>query len=81
MKYFNERLKEALQLRGMTPIKLADKIGVQGGYISKLLSGKINNTNYIDAISECLNVNVTWLKSGDGLPVVGTETHYVDIPL
>ncbi|NDK98884.1 helix-turn-helix domain-containing protein [Photorhabdus bodei] len=81
MKYFNECLKEALQLRGMTPIKLADKIGVQGGYISKLLSGQINNTKYIDAISECLNVNVTWLKSGDGLPVVGTETHYVDIPL
>ncbi|WP_445375095.1 helix-turn-helix domain-containing protein [Photorhabdus tasmaniensis] len=75
MKYFNECLKEAFQLRGMTPIKLADKIGVLGGYIAKLLSGKINNTKYIEVISEYLNVNVTWLKSGDRLPVVGTETH------
>ncbi|WP_198672736.1 helix-turn-helix domain-containing protein [Photorhabdus sp. CRCIA-P01] len=81
MKYFNERLKEALQLRGITSTQLAHQIGVQGGYISKLLSGQINKTKYIDAISESLNVNVTWLKSGDGLPVVGTETHYVDIPL
>ncbi|TDB44146.1 hypothetical protein C5468_22885 [Photorhabdus luminescens subsp. mexicana] len=81
MKYFNERLKEALELRGMTPTNLAHRIGVQGGYISKLLSGQISNTKHIGAISECLNVNIGWLKSGDGLPVVGTETHYVDIPL
>ncbi|MCA6219616.1 helix-turn-helix domain-containing protein [Photorhabdus antumapuensis] len=76
MKYFNERLKEALELRGMTPTNLAHRISVQGGYISKLLSGQISNTKHIGAISECLNVNIAWLKSGDGLPVVGTETHY-----
>ncbi|MEK9498588.1 helix-turn-helix transcriptional regulator [Photorhabdus sp. P32] len=81
MKYLNERLKEAFELRGMTPTNLAHRIGVQGGYISKLLSGKISNTKHIGAISECLNVNIAWLKSGDGLPVVGIETHYVDIPL
>ncbi len=46
MKYFNECLKETLQLRGMTPTQLVHRIGVQGegGYIPKLLSGQIDKS-------------------------------------
>ena len=61
-----ERIKEALDLRGMMPIDLARKSGINKGSISKYLKGEvIPKQSAIGAMAEALNVLPSWLMGYD----------------
>ncbi|BEO39356.1 TPA: helix-turn-helix transcriptional regulator [Serratia marcescens] len=61
------RLREALTARGMTPAELAKTIGVGNGYISQLLSGYISQPKKnLSAICQALRVREQWMLTGQG---------------
>lgn len=78
MEEIKDRLKEALELRGMMPVELAKKSGVTKGAISKYLKGTVKpKQNAIGAMAEALDVSPAWLLGYDltpeGEPVVRIE--------
>ena len=61
-----ERIKEALDLRGMMPIDLARKSGINKGSISKYLKGEvIPKQSAIGAMAKALDVLPSWLMGYD----------------
>ena len=61
-----ERIKEALDLRGMMPIDLSRASGINKGSISKYLRGDvIPKQSAIGAMSEALHVSPSWLTGYD----------------
>lgn len=61
-----ERIKEALDLRGMMPIDLSRASGINKGSISKYLRGDvIPKQSAIGAMSEALHVSPSWLMGYD----------------
>lgn len=63
------RLREALELRGMMPVELAKRSGVTKGAISKYLHGTvIPKQNAIGAMAEALGVSPAWLLGYDLTP-------------
>ena len=61
-----ERIKEALDLRGMMPIDLSRASGINKGSISKYLRGDvIPKQSTIGAMSEALHVSPSWLMGYD----------------
>lgn len=63
----HKRLREAIVARGMTPAELARQVGVSNGYVSKLLSGDINQPKKnLSAICKALSIRESWLLSGIG---------------
>lgn len=61
-----ERIKEALDLRGMMPIDLARKSGINKGSISKYLKGDvIPKQSAIGAMAKALDVLPSWLMGYD----------------
>ena len=61
-----ERIKEALDLRGMMPIDLARKSGINKGSISKYLKGEVTpKQSAIGAMAEALHVLPSWLMGYD----------------
>lgn len=61
-----ERIKEALDLRGMMPIDLSRASGINKGSISKYLRGDvIPKQSAIGAMAQALNVSPTWLMGYD----------------
>lgn len=61
-----ERLKEALDLRGMMPIDLSRASGINKGSISKYLRGDvIPKQSAIGAMSDALHVSPSWLMGYD----------------
>lgn len=63
----HKRLREAIVARGMTPAELARQVGVSNGYVSKLLSGDINQPKKnLPAICKALSIRESWLLTGKG---------------
>lgn len=61
-----ERIKEALEIRGMMPIDLARKSGINKGSISKYLKGEvIPKQSAIGLMADALNVLPSWLMGYD----------------
>ncbi len=59
---FCDRLKAAINARGMTQTSLAKAAGISGGNISKYLSGTMQpRKDKIDLLSSMLNVEPLWL--------------------
>lgn len=57
-----DRLKEALQMRGMTPKQLSDKSGLYLSTIYRYLNGeRIPKTDSIEIMANVLRVSPAWL--------------------
>ena len=63
---FENRLKEAMNLRKIKSIVLAEMVGVHRGIISKYINGKYKpKYDKIYEIAKVLNVNEAWLMGYD----------------
>ena len=63
---FCRRLKEGLDIRGMKPVDLAERLGTSRGAISQYLSGKIApRQDKLYQISQILNCSPAWLMGAD----------------
>ena len=74
-KEIRNRMREALQLRGMKQIELSDKTGIDKGQISSYLSGKYKpKQENLSLMAVALDVSEYWLMGLD-VPMerVGTE--------
>ena len=88
MELIRERIKEALNLRGMMPVDLARKSGINKGSISKYLSGDvIPKQSAIGLMADALMVSPSWLMGYDvpmeinTLPNGGYHGSSVTIPI
>ena len=62
----NVRMKQALQMRGMKQVELADKTGIDKGQISSYLSGKYKpKQENLSLMAVALNVSEYWLMGMD----------------
>lgn len=62
MATFQNRLKEAMELRDMNAAELARLSGVNEGAISQYKKGKYKaNQHSVEKIAKCLNVSIPWL--------------------
>ena len=62
----NERLKEALELRNMTPAELSRRSNVDKGAICKYMQGKTKpKSEALIALSNALHVSPIWLLGLD----------------
>lgn len=69
MEDIKNRLREALELRGMMPVELAKRSGVTKGAISKYLKGTIKpKQGAIGAMADALGVSPAWLLGYDLTP-------------
>lgn len=68
-----DRLKEALDIRGMLPVDLARKSGINKGTISRYLKGEIiPKQSKIFELARALNVSPAWLFGYD-VPMEGSS--------
>ncbi|NOJ22880.1 helix-turn-helix domain-containing protein [Vibrio coralliilyticus] len=59
------RLKEILFVKGVSAAELSRKVGIERGYMSKLLNNKIKNPHKnMTQIAKTLNVSYEWLMTG-----------------
>jgi len=73
MEKFKDRLQEALNVRGMLPVELAQRSGINKGTISRYLKGVvIPKQSAIGAMAKALSVSPAWLM-GYELNMDGTE--------
>ena len=71
---FADRLKEALDIRGMKQSELCEIGHFDKGQVSSWLSGKYSpRQKNIDALSRILSVNEAWLLGYDDLPMERTS--------
>lgn len=77
MTLIKERIREALNVRGMTAAELSRLSGIDKGSVSRYLKGDIiPKQSKIDALARALGVSPAWLlgfnvsMSGDALPPV-----------
>lgn len=65
-KTFGERLRYALEYRGLKPKDLSDRTGLSQSLISQYLSNKFEaKSDKIYVIAEALKINPAWLLLGD----------------
>ena len=78
-----DRLDEALTIKGMRPIRLADQTGIPRGTISYYLKGKsMPKADRLKTICEVLNISEAWLL-GYNVPMERTsveDTQFDEIP-
>ena len=61
-----DRLKEALEIRGMKPIELSERLDISRGTISYYLSGKSSpKADRLNLICSTLNVSEAWMLGYD----------------
>ena len=61
-----DRLREAMEVRGMRAVDLVEKTGIPKGTISYYLSGKTEpKADRLYIISQALDINETWLLGYD----------------
>ena len=66
MALVSERIREALSIRGIKQIQLAEMTGINKGAISSYLSGKYEPKQHnIALMAKVLNVNEYWLAGQD----------------
>lgn len=76
MAKFNERLSEAMQIKGITQAELCKRTGIGKSAMSQYISGKFNpkqTRTYL--IANALNVSIPWLMGAD----VPMEEQYDDL--
>lgn len=79
MAEIKDRLQEALKERGMLPVDLARKSGINKGLISRYLHGEVlPKQNAIGTLAEVLNVSPAWLMGYD-LTMDGKEKIEIDV--
>lgn len=61
-----ERLKAAMEQRGIDQPKLAEMAGCTQGAISQILLGKTRRSRYLPDIADALGVSVNWLRGDPG---------------
>ena len=65
-KAIKERLKQAIEIRGMKQVELADKTGIDKGQISSYLSGKYKpKQENLSLLAAALDVSEYWLMGLD----------------
>ena len=81
MEDIKERIKKALEIRGMMPVDLARKSGINKGSISKYLKGDvIPKQSAIGAMAKALQVLPSWLMGYDvPMEAVTQEVTSIDI--
>lgn len=64
---FSERLTEAIASSGLSGKVIAERAGIDAGYLSNLKGGKrpMPSVPVIKALSDALEVRVDWLASGE----------------
>ena len=68
------RLKEALELRGMRQVDLAEKTGIGKSAISQYLSGKVlPKQDKLYLLARALQVSEDWLLGRTGIPTNDVE--------
>ena len=68
------RLKEALELRGMRQVDLAEKTGIGKSAISQYLSGKVlPKQDKLYSLAQALRVSEDWLLGRTGIPTNDVE--------
>lgn len=73
------RLEEAMELRGMRQVDLSDKSGIAKSLISRYMSGQLEpKRDAISAMAIALQVNPVWLMGYDGVPMSLKYFHSVD---
>ncbi|WP_440864453.1 helix-turn-helix domain-containing protein [Symbiopectobacterium purcellii] len=75
----SERLKLAMDKRGMSQGKLAEAAGLAQPTIWKILDGKTKSSGYIVEIAMALNVRPEWLALNSG-PMLKDEATEYDTP-
>lgn len=80
MKGFRKRLKDAMEVNGMSNYKLAKATGLSASTIANWLSGTTTPDNTkLELVSLQLNCNADWLLTGNGFMVSkGKEPYYTD---
>lgn len=68
------RLKLIMKDRRITQEVLAKSVGVSQVSISQVLSGKISNPKFLRDIARVLQINLEWLKTGEGDMYIGNQT-------
>lgn len=66
MEKFTERLRKAMELRGMTQAEIIEKTGINKGALSSYVSGRYEpkqNNTYL--LAQALDVSVAWLLGAD----------------
>ncbi len=81
MKTTSERLKYALELRGMKPVDLAKELGLSKASISQWLSSATKELSAKNALNaaKILNVDPYWLVFGTGSPDTGLSQQEKEI--
>lgn len=73
MPKFNERLNEALTLRGVTAAELSRRLGVNEGTISNYKKGTYEpKQRRLEQIANVLNVSIAWLMGAD-VPMIDRQ--------
>ena len=66
MEEIKDRLSKALKIKGMLPVELARKSGINKGSISRYLKGDfLPKQNAIGAMADALGVSPAWLMGYD----------------
>lgn len=63
---FNERVKLAFKMSGLSQHQLAEKVGISQPAIQKILSGRSNSSRKLVEIANALDVDLFWLTTGSG---------------
>ena len=72
-----DRIRQALDIRGMKQSELAEKTGIDKGQLSSYISGKYKpKQNNLDLIARALSVDEAWLMGYD-VPMERRETRKV----
>lgn len=65
MSLIGDRLREAMEVRGVSQPELADAVGCTQGAVSQILTGSTQRSRFLADMADYLNVPVSWLK-GEG---------------
>ena len=67
MENLNDRLRAVFNDSGLTQMEISKKLKIAQSSVSSMISGKIKPSNRtLDDISERFDVNLEWLKTGEG---------------
>lgn len=81
METLGNRIKTAMEERGMNANSLANAVGVSRPAIAKILEDQVRNPKYLFEIAQALDVSVGWLKTGEIPPTFSDslETARLDL--
>lgn len=73
MDTFQNRLRQAMDIKNVRAVELASLTGINKGTISRYVNGKIEaKQDALHAIAKALNINEGWLMGYDDVPMERT---------